>query len=243
MHVKPSLSGLEYLIAGFRMIFQPGLRRFVVIPLLINLLFFIALFFTLKHFIFELNTWLSGFLPTWLHWLSGIIWVLFFIAFTIMLLYTFVLLANIIAAPFNSLLAEKVELYLTGKLPPQKSMFENMKDIPRVVWRQILIILYFLPRALLLGILFFIPVINLLAPFIWFAFSAWFMTMQYLDFPADNHRVPLHDLRASMSARKWPSLQLGAAILVAMMIPGLNLIAMPAAVAAATKFWLDPITV
>lgn len=239
MIVKQSSSGLGYLMAGYGIISQPGLRRFVIIPLIINLLFFVALFFTLKHFVVELNAWLAGYLPTWLQWLSGVIWVLFFITFMLIFLYAFVMLANIVAAPFNNLLAEKVEHYLTGKLPPQRTFTQNMMDIPRVIERQLMIMLYFVPRALVLGILFFIPVINIFAAALWFGFSAWFMAMQYLDFPTDNHRVPLRDVRAWMSTRKWLSLEFGACILGAMMIPGLNLVTMPAAVAAATKFWIE----
>jgi CysZ protein len=149
------------------------------------------------------------------------------------------MLANIAAAPFNNLLAEKVEWHLTGKLPPQRTLFASLMDIPRVIGRQLMIILYFVPRAIVLGILFFIPVVNLFAAILWFGFNAWFMTMQYLDFPTDNHHISLSNVRAWMSARKWLALEFGSSVLFAMMIPGINLITMPAAVAAATKFWIE----
>jgi CysZ protein len=232
MNVKKSLSGISYLMAGFGIISQPGLRRFVVMPLIINLLFFVALFLTLKHFVTELNVWLTSYLPIWLQWLGSITYMLIF-------LYAFVMLANIVAAPFNNLLAEKVELYLTGKLPPQKSWLQNIKDVPRVIWRQIMIILYFIPRALVFLVLFLIPGINLFAPIFWFSFNSWFMAMQYIDFPTDNHGVSFPETRAWLGRRKWSAMGLGACILGAMMIPGVNLVTMPAAVAAATKFWIE----
>jgi len=238
MTLKP-LSGFQYLMAGYRIILQPGLRRFVVMPLLINILFFTGLFYTLQYFVAEFDAWFLTHLPTWLQWLSSAIWVLFFISFFLVFIYAFVAVANIIAAPFNNLLAEKVEGYLTGKLPPQRTMLEDLKDIPRTIGRQLGIILYFVPRALIFLTLFFIPVVNLVAAPLWFLFSAWFIAMQYVYFPTDNHRLPMQQVRAWLGKRKWPALGLGSCILLAMMIPGVNLVTMPAAVAAATKFWVE----
>ena len=148
-------------------------------------------------------------------------------------------LANVIAAPFNNILSEKVELYLTGALPPQRTISESLREVPRVIWRQMSIILYFIPRALVLLVLFFIPVVNVLAAPLWFLFSAWFMAIQYIDFPTDNHKISFPDVRVWAGEHRWATLGLGASILLAMMIPGLNLVTMPAAVAAATKFWLE----
>lgn len=239
MSLAKPLSGFQYLLAGYGLILQPGLRRFVVIPVVINFLFFLGLFFTLKHFIVEFDQWFLGHLPGWLQWLGGFIWLLFFISFAMFFLYAFAALANVVAAPFNSLLAEKVEFYLTGVVPPQQTVLENFKDIPRAIWRQVSIVLYFVPRALVILILFFIPVVNLAAAPLWFVFSAWFMAMQYIDFPTDNHKIPMPRVREWAGSNKWPTLGLGVSILFAMMIPGLNLVTMPAAVAAATKFWIE----
>ena len=239
MNVRQSLSGFQYLIAGLGIITKPGLRRFVIIPILINLLFFLGFFFTLRHFVSEFNHWFDSYLPAWLQWLNYLIWILFFATFVLVFIYAFVVLANLIAAPFNNLLAEKVEQYLTGTLPPQKSLMENVGDIPRVIGRQLAIMAYYIPRALVILILFFIPIINVFTAIIWFIFNAWFMTMQFIDFPTDNHKIPLQEVRQWLSARKWTALSLGACILVAMMIPGVNLVIMPAAVAAATKFWVE----
>lgn len=239
MSVDKTLSGFHYLLAGYGIILQPGLRRFVLIPLAINFLFFLVLFVFLKHMVVAFDQWILAQLPAWLQWLGGVIWLLFFMSFFIFFLYAFVAFANVIAAPFNSLLAEKVECYLTGQQPPPVSIFENLKDAPRAIWRQLGIIWYFAPRALVLLILFFIPVINLLAAPLWFMFSAWFMAMQYIDFPTDNHRIPWSDVRIWASEHRWPTLSFGVSVLLAMMIPGLNLVTMPAAVAAATKFWVE----
>jgi CysZ protein len=233
------VSGVHYLITGFRLISQSGLRRYVAIPLCINMLLFIGLFFLIRHYMSEFNLWFTHFLPTWLHWLSTVLWLLFFISFFLIFIYTFVTVANLISAPFNSLLAEKVEFFLTGRVPKQTSLFENINDVPRIVGRQLAILGYYLPRAIFLLVLFFIPLVQTIAPILWFLFNAWYMTLTYIDYPTDNHRIPLSDVRVWIKQRRFTSLGFGVSVLVATMVPVLNFFIVPAAVAAATQFWVE----
>jgi len=233
------IHGMQYLFDGFRLITKPGLRRFVIIPLMINLLLFISLFFLLRYFVSEFNLWFAHHLPHWLQWLSGILWLLFFIGFFGIIVYTFVTVANIVSAPFNSFLAEKVELYLTGTIPVDRSLLDNIKDVPRIIGRQLSIIGYYIPRALLILILFFIPIVQTVAALLSFVFHAWIMTLTYIDYPTDNHRIPIHDVKKWMQERRWSSLVFGSCILVCSMIPIINCFIIPAAVAGATKYWIE----
>jgi CysZ protein len=237
------IRGINYLLDGYSLIFKPGLRRFVIIPLIINILMFVALFFLLGHFMGEFNHWVARYLPGWLHWLAVILWLVFFVSFFIMFIFTFVTLGNIVSAPFNSLLAEKVELYLTGILPEQRSLMVNIRDVPRIVGRQLGIIAYYLPRALVLLLLFLVPVVQPLAALAWFLFNAWIMTLTYMDYPTDNHRIPMGDVRARLWTKRWLTLGFGMSVLVASMIPLVNLFAIPAAVAGATKLWVKELSV
>jgi CysZ protein len=237
--MKQPLSGLQYLLAGFRLIAQPGLRLFVIAPLAINILLFIGLFAVAKHFMVEFNAWFAHYLPHWLHWLSTVLWLLFFASFFLLLIYTFVTVANLVSAPFNSFLAEKVELHLTGKMLEPRSLLDNIKDIPRILGRQLSILGYYLPRALLLFILFFVPGVQAIAPLVWFAFHAWLMALTYIDYPTDNHRVSMPDTRAWLQQRRGHALGFGASVMVVTMIPIMNLLIIPAATAGATKFWLE----
>jgi len=236
---KHPASGMTYLSAGFQLIFKPGLRRYIVIPLLINMLVFTGLFFVFGHYVKELNIWLSHFLPAWLHWLSAILWLLFFISYFIIFIYTFVSVANIISAPFNSFLSEKVEEYLTGQTIASYTWQETVKNFPRIVGRQLAILGYYVPRAILLLILFFIPLVQTVAPFAWFLFNAWFLTLTLIDYPTDNHHIPLREVRHWLKQKIWMSLSFGMSVLVVTMVPVLNFFAIPAAVAGATKFWIE----
>src|SRR5438045_20778 len=95
------LIGASYFFEGLQLLLKPGIKKFVIIPLLINIVLFIGLFFLAKHYFAELNMWLIQHLPTWLHWLKNVLWVLFFISFFLVMIFTFVTLANIVGAPFN----------------------------------------------------------------------------------------------------------------------------------------------
>jgi CysZ protein len=237
--MKQFITGISYFIAGLRLITQPGLRRFVFLPLCINIIFFMALFFVLRHYTREFDTWFVNYLPGWLHWLSVVLWMLFFMSFLLIFIYTFIIAANVFAAPFNSLLAEKVEFYLTGNAGLQHSWQENIKDVPRVIGRQLKIIAYYLPRMLLILVLFFITIVQAVAALLWFIFNAWFMTLTYTDYPTDNHKIPLTQLQQRLKQKRWLTLGFGASVLVFAMVPVLNFFTMPAAVAGATKLWLE----
>ncbi len=232
-------TGIHYLINGFILLTKPGIKRYAVIPLLINIALFIGMFFIAKHYFLELNQWILHLLPTWLQWLSYMLWIVFFIGFFLVIIYTFVTLANIIASPFNSLLSEKIEYYLTGKSLPSQTIWGSIKDITRVMARQLAIIGYSLPRAIVLLILFVIPILQLAAPLLWFIFSAWLMALQYIDYPTDNHKIPFEDVRNQLFQKKWLSLSFGLSVLIFSMIPILNCIVIPAAVAGATKLWVE----
>lgn len=234
-----SSHGFYYLLEGFKLLTKPGIKRFVLIPLIINIIFFIGFFLLARHFFDVFNQWLIGFLPHWLQWLESILWVTFFMSFVLVFIYTFVIVTNLISAPFNSFLAEKVEFYLTGKIFPSKTWVENIKDIPRILGRQFSLIGYYLPRAFVLLIFFFVPIIHFIAAILWFAFNAWFMTLQYLDYPTDNHQIPLSHLHTWVWQNRLLSLSFGTGILIVTLIPVLNFFIVPAAVAGATKLWVE----
>ncbi|MFQ3277597.1 MAG: CysZ protein, partial [Colwellia sp.] len=67
-------SGASYFIKGFSLIRQKGIRRFVFIPLTINVLLFSFAF----YFVYlELNSYMGSiitWLPSWLNWLSIVLW-------------------------------------------------------------------------------------------------------------------------------------------------------------------------
>jgi len=166
---------------------------------------------------------------------------LFAISYLLIVFYLFALLANIIAAPFNGLLAEKVELYLCNDtlLQENTSFKKIIKDLPHMMGSEIYKLIYFLLRALPLLILFVIPGINVVAPFVWFAFSAWMLSLEYLDYPLGNHDILFKQTRSLVKTQRIKCLGFGGIISAFTMIPIVNFFVMPVAVAGATAFYVD----
>ncbi len=235
----PILSGPDYLREGLKLVLSPGLRLFVLLPLAINLILFIALIcFAVDQFSGWLNSLMSG-MPSWLSFLDFLLWPLFVALLLMMVFFTFTMLANIIAAPFNGFLAEKVEVVVRGTDPfPAFSWSELVAMVPRTLKREVRKLSYFLPRTIGLLILSLIPGLNLIATPLWLLFGVWMMAVQYIDYPADNNKMSWQDMLAWLRAKRWQSLGFGGITYVALLIPFVNLLMMPAAVAGATLFWV-----
>jgi len=232
-------TGIGYLLQGFGLIFKPGLRRYVLIPLLINVILFGGLiWFGVSQFETFMD-WLMPEIPSWLQWLAWLFWILFGLSALLIVFFTFSLLANIIGAPFNTLLAEATEFYLTGQLPEDAGGWKKMlAEIIPTLLDELRKLIYLIAWSIPFLILFLIPVINIVAPFTWLAFSAWMLTIEYADYPMGNHGMRADEQKIRLGKKRLLSVGFGGAVTVTTMIPVLNFLVMPAAVAGATLMWV-----
>ncbi|MET0026715.1 MAG: sulfate transporter CysZ [Candidatus Thiodiazotropha sp.] len=235
-----AISGANYLLRGFALLSKPGIRPFVLIPLLVNILVFSLLIWLGTS---QFESWMNRMLPdpeSWLHWLRWILWPIFAIALVLVVFYTFTVIANLIAAPFNGLLAEKVEAYLGGAVVHEPSGFKQlMKDLLPALLSELRKLSYFLIRAIPLLLLFLIPVLQIAAPFLWLMFNAWYLTLEYGDYPMANHNLAFKEQHRRLKQVRLDALSFGGTLTLMMMVPVLNFVAMPAAVAGATIFWRE----
>ncbi len=229
--------GFEYFLSGFSLISQKGLKRFVLIPLLINLVLFGSSLFFIIGWIEQGVNYLNGYLPDFLSWLEFIIWPIALLLVLFIYSMVFTVITNFIAAPFNGLLSEKVELYLTGQRVNDDGLADLLKDVPRMLGRELAKLMYYLPKALLfLILLLFIPVFGQV---MWFLFSAWMFAVQYIDYPFDNHKIPFAEARQHLKQKQGLSYGFGSAVLIFSMVPIVNLIVMPVAVCGATRLFVE----
>lgn len=237
--MRDFIKGFGYLLQGLRLLSAPGLRRFVIAPVLVNSLLFAGLIVLAVRGFEQTLDYLLGFLPAWLHWLQYLLWPLFAASVLLIMGYSFTLLANLIAAPFNGLLAEAVERQLTGQsLSGVGGWQAVLKDILPSLASELHKLLYFAIRALPLLILFLIPGVNLAAPLVWALFTAWMLALEYADYPMGNHGLKFKQQQPRLRRRAGLSLGFGLATLALTLIPLVNFIAMPAAVAGATALWV-----
>ncbi|MFT5690938.1 MAG: CysZ protein [Oceanicoccus sp.] len=236
--------GFNYLVRGFELLAIPELRLFVLVPLLINTAIFVLL---ISLSIGQFSDWIDqimNWLPQW-EWLDFIRWIIWPLAVSLLLviiMYSFSIVANIIASPFNGLLAEKVEELLVGKEVTGKETFaQALKDAPRSISKEFQKILYYLPRALLVAMisLIFTFIFPPISTALWFLLGAWMMSLQYCDYPMDNHKHSLNDVKTAIGENRMTSLGFGGAVMLGTMVPIVNFIIMPAAVCGATIYWVE----
>lgn len=239
MSIQRYRNGFSYFFYGFYLITRPRLRLFVLIPFLINTALFALFIIISKHYFAELTQWIDRFLPSWLLWLNIILWAFFVIGVGLVLVFAFTIIANFIAGPFNALLSQRVQYYLSHNNPPDSNWQSIPAESLRTVKREWLKFIYFLPRALICFVLYFVPLIQIIASFIWLLFNSWFLGLQYIDYPADNNKQSFNDLLQQMHKHRGDTLSFGFISMILSFIPIVNFIIMPAAVAGATAMWLD----
>lgn len=238
--MNSATDGFRHLLRGFSLIRAPGVRLFVVIPFLINLLVFSTLVWLAADQFDRLMDWMSPELPEWLAWLAWLAWVLFGLLTLMLVFYTFTIVANLIGAPFNGFLAERVARHLgvpasaASERPVLEQMWTDIKQEIRKLG-------YFLSRAAALAalslILIFIPVINAVVPVLWFLFGAWMLALEYSDFHLANLGYRFDEEKRLLAKNRWSTLGFGAAATGATLIPFVNFLVMPAAVAGAVSLW------
>lgn len=233
--MKEFLAGASCLLAGFKLLPRRGVRWYVAIPALLNILLFTLAIMLTRH-------WIEGLVERWVPeswgWIEPVIWLIFALLVVLVMFFSFILVGNLLGAPFNGLLAEAIERHLTNQAIAGPSWAQFAAEAWHAVLGELRKFAYFAMLALPCLILLVVPGLNLLFPVAWFLLTAWMLSLEYLDYPAGNHQVRFKQLRQELKRNRLRALGLGAAILLITAIPLVNFIAMPAGVAAATVYWL-----
>ena len=232
------VTGAGYFFRGLSMLTDPGLRAFVILPLLANILLFGALGFAAYGYFQALVMSIEDTLPDWLSFLTWLIAPVLWLTGGLLTGYASTLLVLLITSPFHALLAEKVEERVTGQqVPALEGIGAAIMEIPRGIGRELRKLLYYLPMTLGVLVISFIPGLQALSPFLWFILGAWMMSLQFIDYPMDNHRLPFNDVKEACASRRLSSLGFGAVVAFVASVPLLNFIVIPAAVIGATLMW------
>lgn len=228
------MNGIDCFFEGLRLVRQPGLRQYVIVPIIINAIVLVSL---LSYGISQYDLLLRvviDWLPEWLQFLSWLVGLIAAIVLIALGIYCFSIVANIIASPFNAVLSVKIEERLVPGLehPTSNPLFV----ITRAIGREIRKLLYFLPRFFGLLVLSFIPGVNAIAPFARVSFGAWVMAIQYCDYAADNNQISFDELKRRLGQNRMQACLFGVLVYILIAIPVLNLVLIPVAVAGGTVF-------
>lgn len=238
------IRGIKYFLSGFESIQQPGIRRYAALPILINILLFGLGIYVLGD---QFSNLMKSYLPDsegyWII-LVYILWIIFGLLILTIVFFTFTLLANLIGSPFNGPLAAAVERQLDKHIV-QDNDGSIVGEIAMAISGELRKWLYYLFWGIPLVIFTLISIpITILAPiasFLWLVFGAWILAIEYMDYPMGNHNYSFTAIKATLKQHRMLALGFGAAVMCFTLIPVINLVVMPAAVAGASKLWVREI--
>lgn len=230
--VLDSLSGPRHLLLGFRLLLQPGVRGLMLVPLAGNIVVY-ALAAALAFY--GVDAALDRWLPAALDWLR---WILFPLAAVLMLLlafFTFTLVANLLLAPFNGLLSERVERALTGSSRAVDTPLA-WSTIKRVLRQESRRLLYIGVRVLGVFLLGLVPVVGLAAVPVGLALGAWLLALEFAGNPLGNWGMGFAQQREFLRANRNGMFGFGLAAMGLALVPVVNFALLPAGVAGMTAY-------
>ncbi len=235
------LSGASYFLRGFKMVIQPELRRFILIPFIINTLVFTA---AISFGIYQFDYLMDWIFPQenswWIEFFRITAWVFFSIIVLMILFFTFTLVANLIGAPFNGTLSEKVEVYLSGNnLQSSAGIRDFISTILPSIVSELKKLLYFLLLGGMIFLFLLIPGLNIISPLLWVVFTSWMFSLEYIAYPMENHKIYFSQARKELRKKRVIAFGFGMAVMIVNTIPIVNFLVMPAAVAGATALWVE----
>ncbi len=221
---------------------HPRLLRFVAIPFAINLLIFsLAVYFGLDLF----NHMLEQYLPQGDAWYLALLyylaWVVAALLTTVVVFFSFTVVGNLLASPFNELLSERVEVLVRGEdfgRPFALSTF--VAETGRAMWTEAKKQLFFISGMLVLLLVNLIPGLGpmayaVLAPL----FTLFFLVIEYLGFVLMRKQLSFRRQQRYVLGNPLLMLGFGCAVFCLLAIPLLQFFCIPFAVCGATLLWCD----
>ena len=242
--------GLGYLPRAVRFLLgpHPEILPWCLVPALINILLFALAITLLFYFGDTLKEWLFALVKGEHHWalmilvytMKGLVWIIYIAACLLIATALVYLGGNLLAAPFNDLLSEKVEECYTGQPAPVFSIRRFLRGIGLAISEEIKRILFFIAVLLALQLLHLIPLLGSVLNLVlgaWFSF--FFLTMEYTSLPmARRHYRFGHWYRATRQNLAL-STGFGAVFAGLLWVPLLNFVVIPLAVVGGTLLYCD----
>ena len=229
--------GAGALINGFRHLFHPAVRSWVIWPILINLAVFAGLAWLLIGWLTGSIQGVMDGLPEWLDFLRWIMWVLAVLMMALVFGVSFTTLTLLIGAPFYVVLTRRAMTLVSVEPFPSANTSSTaiVQETASAVLRELSKIRRFIPWVLLALVISFIPVINVSAPIVWLLVNSWIFAFQFVDYPIDARQRPITETREWLAEHRAAALGVGAGVALCASVPFLNVVAFPAAIIGACQ--------
>lgn len=236
--------------AGFLSLWQafcflrgnPSLLKYIVWPFVINVLVFAGTVYWGFDFF---NQLVGQYLPTqdvWYWQLLGIIIkVLLGLVSAVVVFFTFTVLGNLIASPFNDVLSERTEQLLSNDRSAEKFSWSRMAvDLWRVITDELRKVSIFVILMILLLLFNLLPGIgSLIYALCSCALTVFFLVVEYTGYFFSRKHLGFRDQRRFIASDRRRALGFGLAVLCMLMLPFVQFFTIPLAVVAATLWCYD----
>ncbi|MDY0270836.1 sulfate transporter CysZ [Trichloromonas sp.] len=221
---------------------HPSLWKYVLIPFLINLVVFSgSVYFGMDFF----NDSVVQLIPRGEAWywatLYYFLWILAGVVTTVVVFFSFTVIGNLIASPFNDLLSERTEDLIAGQRNEETfSLVTFGRDAFATLAVEVKKISIFVIMMLALLLLNLLPVIgSLFYSVLAVLLTLFFLVVEYMGFVFSRKRLNFAEQRRYIFARKTTMLGFGVGILALLAIPFLQFACIPVAVVSATRLWCE----
>jgi len=221
---------------------RPRLLKYLAIPFSINLLIFsLAVYFGIDLF----NGLLEQYLPDGEAWywvlLNYLAWIVAFLLTSVLVFFSFTVVGNLLASPFNELLSERIEEIHTGISADQPfSMKRFWSDARNAIGVEVKKQLFFVLSMIALFAVNLVPAFGppiyaVLAPL----FTLFFLVVEYLAFVLMRKNLSFGKQQRYVLKKPVLMFGFGCGVFCLLAIPLLQFFCIPLAVVGATMLWCD----
>ncbi len=171
---------------------RKGIRRYLLYPLLINLVLLVILIWFGFHFGGTINAWLLAQIPGWENiewqWLQLLLQLMMQVLLLLLYFIFYKYLVLIVLSPLLAFLSEKVDAIESGREFPF-CWNQLWHDIGRALLINLRNFLFEIMATVALGLLGFIPIVGLIAPLAVILVQSYFFGFALMDYNAERHRL------------------------------------------------------
>jgi CysZ protein len=221
---------------------NPRLIQYILIPFMINtIVFSAAVYLGLDFFggtVVEYIPQGEGWYWALLYWF---LWVVAVLLTAVLVFFSFTVVGNLLASPFNELLSERTEEVLSGAVNDEpftvgrflRDAWQTILMEAKKMWIFVVIMVFILPLNLLPG------VGNSLYTILAVSLTLFFLCFEYLGFVLVRKRQFFREQKNYIFARKFLMLGFACGVMALLAIPFFQLLCIPLAVIGVTRLWCE----
>jgi len=173
----------------------------------------------------------------WLRFLHTALLIIGFLLTLFVCYLLFTILGNIVTAPFNEEISQRVEEIVTGKTEHKMGFWE---DAYISIKGEVQKLIFYLLILLLIFILNFVPVIgSVFSAILGFIFSCYYNSLDFLDYPMTRKKMRFRDKLKVTSSGRLVTYGFGLTAFLLMFLPVINVFMKPILVVSGTSLFYE----